>query len=59
MMNIRIKYTLTTVFWILALIWGWQIAQVKNHHWIMFGGWIIIMTIVYIWMMKEWKNRRK
>jgi len=58
-MDLKTKYALATVFWIMTLIWGWQLSQVKSRHWLMFAGWIIIMTIGYIWILKEFKARGK
>ena len=58
-MSLRIRYILALIFWIMSLIAGWQIVQLKNRHWLMFVIWIIIMTIVFFWLLKEFKSRNK
>jgi putative Mn2+ efflux pump MntP len=58
-MKIRTNYVLATVFWIMMLIWGWQIIQIKNRHWLEFVLWIILTTIGYVWIMREFKNTNK
>jgi hypothetical protein len=58
-MKLKTQYALSTVFWIVTLIGGWQIAQIKKSHWLILALWVIAMTIAYIWMIKEFKARSK
>jgi hypothetical protein len=58
-MKLKTQYALSTIFWIVTLIWGWQMSQTKNNQWLILGGWVITMTIAYIWMLKEFKARSK
>jgi len=58
-MNLKIKYALAIAFWIMSLIWGWQLNHTKGYHWLIFAMWVAIMTIAFVWLLKEFKSRNR
>jgi|GEM_PF-6504739 ABC-type xylose transport system permease subunit len=53
------SYILATVFWLLALLFGWLAGEKKGLHWGMFILWVVSITFFYVMLLREFRNRNR